>query len=448
MHRAKVRRVVPGVLCAAAVGLAACGSSSSGGSAGSATGAGASGSTGSSVTLAASSGGGNPITIGILADLTGATKTIGNQFINGSIAAAKVFGPVDGRPVKFIVGQGQEFSAAAAAAKVLELKERDAVSAVLGFASSECEGAISVAKRVQIPMIGNSCSIQDVVGHGCSYWFVNGGQNPAEAAQGFAASASKQFPGLVGEKWVVAGDDPGWSQSIAQYWDAIPGASHAAVEVAPFGTTDWAPYLAKIKATGARALLLAVSWGSQYVAFLQQAHAAGLFKQMAIVAPNGFPENSMVPGYGEPADAATIAALLQTKILTQYGGSWTYLEQNPLGRAFVDTFYKMYGYPPTTQANVAMVDTWMLLSAMKAAGTDPKSVMAKLTSGSFQTPYYAQPLRVQPGGRQLEIPMFATKFVKLAAPEFGVQYANKVLFAIPGSQAVASAATYGCHPTS
>ena len=38
-----------------------------------------------------------PITVGIIADMTGSTKTIGQQFINGSQAAAKVFGPIDGR---------------------------------------------------------------------------------------------------------------------------------------------------------------------------------------------------------------------------------------------------------------------------------------------------------------------------------------------------------------
>src|ERR1700690_291717 len=41
----------------------------------------------------------SPITVGIIADLTGSTKTIGEQFINGSEAAAKVFGPIDGRGV-------------------------------------------------------------------------------------------------------------------------------------------------------------------------------------------------------------------------------------------------------------------------------------------------------------------------------------------------------------
>ena len=44
----------------------------------------------------------SPITVGIIADMTGSTKTIGEQFINGSQAAAKVFGPIDGRPVKFV----------------------------------------------------------------------------------------------------------------------------------------------------------------------------------------------------------------------------------------------------------------------------------------------------------------------------------------------------------
>jgi ABC-type branched-subunit amino acid transport system substrate-binding protein len=387
----------------------------------------------------------SPITIGVIADMTGSTKTIGEQFINGSQAAAKVFGPVDGRTVKFVSEDGGDFSASTAAAKIIQLKTQYNATAVLGMASSECEGAISVANRVQIPMIGNSCSIQQVVGSDCNYWFINGAPSPAVDAKAMAISARRQFPGLIGQKWVVIGDDPGWSESVAQYWDSVPGARHAGVQIAPFGTVDWTPYIAKLKASGAKAVLVAISWGVQYAAFLQQAKAAGLFSQMQIVAPVGFPENSMVPGYGTAASSSTVQALLATKVLSQYGGSWTYVDQTALGKRFNQQFYSSYHYPPTTQANVAMADTWMLLSAIKAVGTNAHTLMQALTTRSFQTPYWTEPLRVQPGGRQLEVPTFATKFEKLAQPQYGVSYANKVLFVLPPSSVVGSAASYGCH---
>jgi ABC-type branched-subunit amino acid transport system substrate-binding protein len=387
----------------------------------------------------------DPVTVGIIADTTGSTATIGNQFVNGSEAAAKLFGPINGHPVKFVVENGGNFSASATAANVIQLKTKYNVSAVLGMASSECEGAISVAGRVQIPMIGNSCSIQDVVGSNCNYWFINGAPSPAVDAKAMAISAEKQFPGLIGEKWVVIGDDPGWSDSVAQYWDSIPGAKTAGVEIAPFGTVDWAPYIAKLRASGATAVLVAISWGVQYAAFLQQAAAAGLYSQMQIVAPVGFPENSMVPGYGTAASSTTVQALLKTKVLSQYGGSWTYVDQTATGKQFNELFYKTYGYPPTTQANVAMADTWMLLTAIKRVGTNNQKLMQALTTQSFQTPYWTQPLSVQAGGRQLNVPAFATEFEQLAQPEYGVDYANKVLFVIPASSVVGSASSYGCH---
>jgi ABC-type branched-subunit amino acid transport system substrate-binding protein len=217
------------------------------------------------------------------------------------------------------------------------------------------------------------------------------------------------------------------------------------VQIAPFGTVDWTPYIAKLRASGAKAVLVAISWGVQYAAFLQQANAAGLFNQMRIVAPVGFPENSMVPGYGTAANASTVQALLKTDVLSQYGGSWTYIDQTPMGHAFDQLFYKTYHYPPTTQANVAMADTWMLLSAIKKVGTDNKKLMQALTTQSFQTPYWNKPLSVQAGGRQLNVPAFATKFEKLAHPQYGVSYANKVLFVMPPSSVVGSAGSYGCH---
>src|SRR5579862_228171 len=107
----------------------------------------------------------------------------------------------------------------------------------------------------------------------------------------------------------------------------------------------------------------------------------------------------MVPGYGTAASGSTVQALLATKVLSQYGGSWTYVDQTALGKRFNQQFYNSYHYPPTTQANVAMADTWMLLSAIKAVGTNAHTLMQALTTRSFQTPYWTGPLRVQPGGR-------------------------------------------------
>jgi hypothetical protein len=91
-----------------------------------------------------------------------------------------------------------------------------------------------------------------------------------------------------------------------------------------------------------------------------------------------------------------------------------------------------------------MADTWMLLSAIKEVGTDPHKLMTALTTRSFPTPYWIQPLSVQKGGRQLNVPAFATKFEKLAQPEYGVSYANQVLFVMPPSSVVGSASAYGC----
>ena len=391
-----------------------------------------------------SSGSGDPITVGIIADRTGSAKIVGDQFVNGAKVAGELFGPIDGRPVRFVVEDGGGFSAATSAANVIKLKNQDKAVAVLGFASSECQGATSVANRVQIPMIGNSCSIQDLVGKSCNSWFINGGPSPAMAAKTMAVSAQKQFPGLVGKPWAVIGDDPGWSRSVAEYWGAVPGAKRPDVEIAPFGTVEWGPYIAKLKATGARAALVAISWGVQYGAFMRQADEAGLFEQMEIVAPNGFPENSMIPGYGAKASASTVDALSKAAILAQYGGSWTHTEQNPMGKKFNELFYKTYKYAPTTQANIQMADTWVLLSAIKKVGTDPRKLMDALTTDSFETPYWSEPLKVQAGGRQLEVPSFATKLERLKQPKYGVEYANSVEFVIPPTETVESAKSYGC----
>ncbi len=427
------------VLVAAALLVAACGSSATGGT-GSSGGAQASGSGGS----------GQPIVIGLIADETGSTKAIGDQFIRGALAAAKVFGPINGRPVKFVIEDGNGFSAATTAAKAIQLKTQYHAVALLGMAAGECSGAIAVANRIQIPMIGTSCVIQEDVGKNCNPWFLNGDPSPLGLATAMKVILPKALPGLIGSRWVVIGDDPGWSQSVANYWDQVPGAKPAGVEIAPFGTTDWSPYIAKLQASGANAVLLAISFGVQYPAFLQQANAAGLMDKMKFVAPLGFPEDGMVPGYGELASQMTVDALQKVFVVWQYGAPWTYILNNPalggMGKKFVDTYYKMWGAPPAAQSDMEMDNTWRMLTAIKAVGdpTNAKAIMEYLRR-PIQTPFYSEPMSVQPGGVQILKPAWVTKLAKLPHPQYGAAYANEIQQIVPASQVYPSAQVYGCH---
>ena len=442
---ARVVRPPALLLLIAVVVLAGCGASEDGSTTGGSAGTAASTDAQASGASTDAQASGDPIKIGIIANQSGSVKTLGDQMIRASKAAAEVFGPIDGRPVQFVVGDGGGFNAATTAANVVKLKTQDNVVGMLGMAAAECSGAVSVADRVQIPMIGNSCTVQDVVADKCNAWFINGGLSPASIAEAMAVSAKKQFPDLIGSKWVVIGDDPGWSKSVAEYWEKVPGAQTAGVEIAPFGTVDWAPYIAKLKASGAKAVLIAISWGSQYAAFLQQAKAAGLTDQMQLVAPLGFPENGMIPGYGVEASDDTLAGLLQVKILSQYGAPWTWLEDNPLGAKIVDQFYKDNNYPPPVQANVQAMNTWMMLTAIKEVGTDPDKLIDKLRTGSFESVWGGPDLTVQKDGSQLMVPAYGTKLEKLSEPQFGVDYAQKVLFTMEPSQVTpASGADYGC----
>jgi ABC-type branched-subunit amino acid transport system substrate-binding protein len=422
-------------LATSAVLIAACGSSSSSSSSSA---AGAGGSTGSG-------GSGNPINIGLVIDTTGSTKAIGDAFYRGAVAAAKLFGPIDGRPVHFITENGEGFSAAATSADVIRLATQDHAVAVLGMAAGECTGAISVADRVHLPMIGTSCVIQQDVGSNCSPWFLNGDPSPLGLATAMKVVLPKALPGFIGKKWVVIGDDPGWSVSVGDYWDKVPGASTAGIEIAPFGTTDWAPYIAKLKASGAQGLLLAISFGVQYPTFMQQANAAGLFKQMKFAAPLGFPEDGMVPGYGELASNNTVAALLKTFVVWQYGAPWTYLIQNPLGKQYVDTYYSLFHNAPPAQSNMQMDNTWRMLTAIKQAGpSNPVQIMEDLRKPTL-TPYYTKPIGVQPDGVEVLAPAWVTQLKKLAHPMYGVTYANVIKQIIPASEVIPSAQVYGCH---
>jgi branched-chain amino acid transport system substrate-binding protein len=388
-----------------------------------------------------SSGDDGPIKIGIIAPQTGSIKIIGDQLIHALQAARVAYGDINGRKVEYVIEDAGNFEQDKAAAQIQKLVQQDHVVAVLGLTAGECLGGLSVADRVQVPMIGSNCVVQQPVAEDCNKWFIGLSPAPSMIAKAMAPSAERQFPDLIGKPWIVLGDDPGWSQAMSDAWTTVPGSNVVSTEIAPFGTTDWAPYIQKLEASHAGAVLLSVSWGDQYVAFLQQANAAGLFEKMSVVAPVGFPEWMLL-------DPKTAAAAQKLEILTQWGGSWDYENQQPARKAYNEAFYKLYNTAPTTQGNWSMATAYMLFDAIAKVGTDNEKLIDELTTDKFDTPLWEKPIFVQPGGRQVEVPMFAGKVATLPQPKYGVTSYVKTLFTIPPEVTLDSASDLGCNLSS
>ena len=153
----------------------------------------------------------------------------------------------------------------------------------------------------------------------------------------------------------------------------------------------------------------------------------------------------MVPGYGETASNKTVAALLKTFVVWQYGAPWTYLIKSPMGKKYVNTYYSLFHSAPPAQANMQMDNTWRMLTAIKEAGpNNPKGIMEDLRK-PILTPYYSKPIGVQAGGVQILKPAWVTQLVKLPHPQYGVTYANVVKQILPASKVIPSAQVYGCH---
>lgn len=363
------------------------------------------------------------IKIGVLTLRSGPMSPIGDDIIAGIETATRMQGPLLGKPVELIVEESQ-WNAQLAVTKATKLVQQNKVAAILGTSTVEALALVAVADRLRVPIVTSNSGGAALTRQNCSKWVFR-----TNAEDLMSAAALKQVlaekPKLGSAKWFTLGHDYPYSRLVAKTVQGVTGGNYVGEAFAPLDTTDWSPFIARVRSAGATAIMMSITLGTPLLQFVQQANEFGLTKEAQLVAPIGLPDWLV----------AKLGPLSTNIISTGSWAAWRYEEKNPATKQFNEVFYKQHGRVAGMQSLQSASATMMVYRAIEKAGsTDPQAVVRALETIQVATP--VGPLKFQPGGRQAMVPLFLGPYEELKIPRYGARYAQLVEIAFPASKSL------------
>lgn len=371
------------------------------------------------------------VKIGVLTVRSGPAKPIGDDILAGIETATQMYGPVLGRPVELVIEESL-FNPQQAVTKATKLVQQNQVAGILGTSTIETLALLSVADRLGVPIVTSNSGSAAITRERCNNWVFRTNAEDLMSAESLQELV-KETPRLQNAKWFTLGHDYPWSRLVASSVKGVKNLEYVGETFAPLDTTDWAPFIAKARASGATAVIMPVTLGVPLLQFIQQANEFGLTKEAVLVSPIGLPD-------------WVVAKLGPTSTHVISAGSWAawrYEESDPTTKAFNEAFFKRHGRVAGMQALQSASAALMLYNAItKAGSTDPAAVVRALETIDVNTP--VGPLKFQPGGRQALVPLFLGPYEALGTPRYGASFGQRAQ-AFPASKSLPkSAAEYGC----
>jgi len=336
-------------------------------------------------------GGGQALTVGLLAPLTGPVAPEGKAMQRGfdmAVAEVNAAGGVLGQPLKVVVedDQGTPSVATTAARKLLQ---RDRVDVVFGTITGDTTIAVKqLVTQAKVPFMK---AILDDYLHSplCSRYFFKLGESDYQLLKPLAPFMAERF----GRRVALVGSDYSFPHSYNQTAKPLlsaAGAQVVAEEYAPLGTAEWSSVIGKLK--GARPdFVLSSVVGGDAIALLKQAQSLGLLKSSEIT-------------------GVSINQEFYPAVPTLMDGRWgtfRYSDQldNPANRNFVADYrakYQDQAPIPSVTAN-AYVGVHLLAKAVAAAGgTDAEKIVAALAGVKLSdTVYGPEEISFDPGNQVL-----------------------------------------------
>lgn len=281
-------------------------------------------------------GGDGVVKIGLLSATSGPLAAIGEEQNNGLRFYLSQHGDkLGGHPVELSEGdEGAAPNTAVAAARRIVTKE--GVDVVVGLTSTATALAVKdITARAKVASIITSAGADELTEEGSEYvWRTHAPNN--------------QQCGLASEAMLDAAEGGAFltwfdSDTGRNCGDAVRTALEAkgkrvvGTAAAPLGTTDFQPYLAKIRQSKA-SVVFAFYAGSDGVAFMKQYVEFGLPDQAKLVASANMTE--------EPLLSATGDAALGVESVTYYAPGI----ENAANAKFAEPYLEEYGHSPNYAA--------------------------------------------------------------------------------------------------
>ena len=301
----------------------------------------------------------DPIKVGLLVDLSGATSLYGEPTQNVAELAVKEIneaGGIDGRTVELVVADeaGAANTGASAAQRLID---DDGVAALFGMHSSASREAVApITEAADIPYFYTPL----FEGGTCQANMVTNGEVPA---QQLATTIPWVQEETGNSKWFLIGADYIWGQQVveraAEYVEEN-GGEVVGTELVPLGTTDFQSLISKIKASGATVLMPAVN-GGDAIAFEKQAYDAGI-------------GNSVIPRLALMYENATRGALGAEIAAGMYNAlGYDDSIDSEANAAFLDSYYAKFG-DDAAPVTALSEQTWVALKAWAEGATAVGSI--------------------------------------------------------------------------
>jgi len=405
-----MRRTIIGATAAAAVLLAACGSTSSG--------------SGSGATAAS----GTPLKIAAIPVQTGSLAVYGQSALQADQFAAdqaNAHGGIDGHKVELVPEQttGTPASTLSAARRAVEQSGAHFITSIMTDPEQlAVYPQLSALNAIDINTLstadadnGSSCIPQ-------AFRVV-----PSNSMA--LAPLSTLLKTLPAHSWDILAEDYDVGHNNAQVFttDATKAGDTVNKQLfSPLGTTDFGSYISQLKGTTSDGLLL-VEYGTDASSFISQAAQFGLLSKYKSIVGIDTLNAPLLPAVGNNA-----LGMYETV-------DWAASLNNPLNRAFISSWQKKYGSAPY----YVDADNYLGMQAIfhaveKAKSVNPAAVQKALRNLSFNS--IVGQVTFNPQDNQLERPQYIVQVVKgnIAA---GLGW--KIVDTVPASASVAANAA--CH---
>ena len=301
---------------------------------------------------------GSPVSIGLVADITGSASAYGVSIRNGAQLASDMLnaaGGVNGHPISLDVGD-----AASSNTQVISLYQQYiADSHVLGIIgptlSSEAFKADPIAQHAGLPVIATSNTVAGVTAMGNYIFRMSLGEADVVPLTIKTAMRHFHFKNVA----ILYGNDNAFTIGDGQVFAAVTKALKLHVldtETFATGDKDFKVQLSKIKGMHPDAIFVG-ALAPEAVLILTQARQLGLPSTVRIIGGNGFNSPAVISGAGAAAEG------------TIEGTAWFANSKSMANQRFVTAYKAKYGKAPDQFAAQAFDGVNIMAAGIKLANT-------------------------------------------------------------------------------
>ncbi|MQA15243.1 MAG: ABC transporter substrate-binding protein [Pseudonocardiaceae bacterium] len=334
-----------------------------------------------------------PIRIGVLAPLTGAQSTLGQEEKRGADLAAKMLnedGGVLGRPIELVYRDGQ--GSPAEAVQIVRDFANEDINFTLGYVSSaQCLAVTPVAEQLGVLVMSSYCQTTKVTGSEFTENF-------------FRATTSAEMLTRAGAQAIVQedGDIAEWSSISPDYeyghitWTIFKNQMELLVDGFEVVGEVWPPFQAASFSDHITKLNNSLS-GHDQAGIFSSLYSGDMINMLSQAAPIGLVEGHPFLMLGTDLDA--IRPLGQAGNVPTAWISVAYYHEafdNPVNTEFVKAFQAEYGVVPIGYNATAFMSVTAYAAAIEKAGsTEVQAVHDALEGLTWQTPLGETTIRAE-----------------------------------------------------